>query len=123
MKKNYEKPNMDLEMFEANEYIAACYDIACNVPSGRGYWESNGVDGLQTTGRNPDSKIGSGYGCGKVHKGTSIDSPAPYHNAWWIEEGKSVGDAYKIFAWKEGWWNAHFSKVEDANWAPNPNAS
>lgn len=31
MKKKYEKPNMDLEMFEANEYIATCITMKCDT--------------------------------------------------------------------------------------------
>ena len=44
MKREYSKPSMDIEMFEANEYIAACKPI--NEP-GILYLEENGVPGYQ----------------------------------------------------------------------------
>ncbi len=131
MKKKYEKPNMDLEMFEANEYIEACWDIACNVPNGTGYKDDNGVTGLQSrgywNGKNwipADTKIASGWGCGNIHTG-SIAEPAPYANALWKPSGASDSDAYDVYYWSTGKNNnkQHFSKVSDANWAPNPNAS
>lgn len=131
MKKKYEKPNMDLEMFEANEYIAACWDIACNVPNGTGYKDNNGVPGLQSKGYRENGKwipadqaIGSGTGCGNIHSG-SIDDSGPYANALWKPSGAIDSEAYPVYYWSTGkyWKTPHFSKVEDANWAPNPNAS
>lgn len=49
MKRQYSKPNMSVEMFEANEYIANCVEIHCNKPDKDGvyYIENNGDDGYQ----------------------------------------------------------------------------
>lgn len=135
MKKQYEKPSMSIDMFEANEYIAACYRIKCNVPSGKGYIEKNGITGYQQKGwqkidgkwvnvEQSDSYIASGKGCGVWHVGVHLDAP-PYENAMWDPDGNGGSDAYPVFHWSTGSWNhnQHFSKVSDAQWETNPNAS
>lgn len=53
MKKKYVKPSINMDVFQANEYIAACFSGKCNVPvSPIGsfyvmYKESNGTSGYQ----------------------------------------------------------------------------
>lgn len=118
-------------MFEANEYIAACYKIKCNVPSGTGYKETNGTDGYQKdeykwiNGKlefiKGDEYIASGRGCGVWHVGVHLDAP-PTNNAMWDPwDGKE----YPVFHWTQGSGNNghHFSKVSDTQWETNPNAS
>lgn len=98
---------------------AACYDISCNVPYGTGFIDNN-KNGKYDKG---DTYLASGSGCGKTHKGVSIDSPAPIANAMWKPLKQ---EAYDVFYWTSknyGKTTYHFTKLEDVNWAPNPNAS
>ena len=49
MKRQYSKPSMSVEMFEAKEYIASCVKISCNKPNRLGvfYKERNYITGYQ----------------------------------------------------------------------------
>ena len=122
----YEKPEISFDEFEANEYIAACYDIECNVPYGFGYIEKNGISGYQKRG---DIKLAEGKGCGEVHKGVpGVPDDGPVANAMWQQTnlwGKPYGDPYPVFHWVDGEGSEghHFSKVSDADWEENANAS
>lgn len=129
MKREYVAPNMQIEVFEASESIAACWKIKCNVPKGVGYKETNGVPGYQDfrwfnikTGKwvEPDEYIASGDGCGTYHIGVE---ERPYENAMWQEYG--TRKYYPVFHWVDGAGNRghHFSKVSAAEWESNPNAS
>lgn len=123
MRKQWFAPKAEGEKFVANEYVAACYKIKCNVPSGVGYYEKNGKPGYQNgSWRKPeDEKIASGKGCGIYHIGVNLDEP-PTENAMWDPNN---GEAYPVFHWVDGYGNNghHFSKVSDAEWETNPNAS
>ena len=125
MRLRYEKPEINFDEFEANEYIAACYDIECNVPYGFGYIEQNNEPGYQKKG---DIKLAKGKGCGEVHRGVpGVPEDGPVANAMWQPItifGKKV-DPFPVFHWVDGNGEGgnHFSKVEDAKWDPNPNAS
>ncbi|WP_455544013.1 hypothetical protein [Intestinibacter sp.] len=55
MKRKYEKPSMMVEAFEANEYVAACYNLDCNV----------NVKSITDLNKNI---IGKSDGCKKVHE-------------------------------------------------------
>lgn len=46
MKRAYVRPTMVGERFVANEYVAACWKIECNVPYGYGYIDNNEMVGL-----------------------------------------------------------------------------
>lgn len=131
MKREYSKPAMQVEVFEASEYVAACWKIKCNVPDGTGYYETNGIPGYQSRGGytkvdgkwvsyKRDTYIASGYGCGIYHIGVE---EKPFANAMWQESGS--GNYYEVFHWVDGHGNNghHFSKVADAEWETNPNAS
>ena len=126
MKKQYEKPSMSIDMFEANEYIAACWSVNCNVPKGYGYYERNNRPGYQ---RGQDEYIASGTGCGTTHTASGIDAAGPSANAMWQPTdfwGNKKEQPYEVFHWKarvHGSLSDHFSKVSDAQWQPNPNAS
>lgn len=49
MKKRWETPKAMVEEFEANEYVAACWTVACNVGNGNygdygwSYWGGRGL--------------------------------------------------------------------------------
>ena len=49
MKRQYSKPNMSVEMFEANEYIANCVKVKCKKPHTLGvfYENNNKIPGYQ----------------------------------------------------------------------------
>ena len=129
MKMRWEEPRIEVQKFIPNEYVAACYNISCNVPSGVGYYETNGEPGYQSGGwfTKGDELIASGTGCGTTHYGVpGVPDDGPVANAMW-QENRS-GRYYPVFYWEQGhssWGHSssHFSKVEDADWEKNPNAS
>lgn len=69
MKKTYLKPTAYIEAFSANEYVAACYSLACNVGSGKinpvthTKWDSgsNGEEVHLSSGTGNCSDKGSNY--------------------------------------------------------------
>ena len=130
MKMRWEEPRVEVQKFIPNEYVAACY----NIPSGTGYYETNGEPGYQKGGYIPfvgyvegDQEIASGTGCGTTHYGVpGVPDDGPVANAMWQESW--TGRYYPVYYWEQGqsgWGHssAHFSKVEDADWEKNPNAS
>lgn len=131
MKMRWEEPKIEVQMFMPNEYVAACYNIKCNVPSGTGYIETNGIPGYQRGSweQKGDQKLASGYGCGIVHYGVpGVPDDGPVANAMWQEDSFwGEGDYYPVYYWYQraawGDQDIHFTKVEDAEWEENPNAS
>lgn len=130
MKRAYVRPTMVGERFVANEYVAACWKINCNVPWGYGYMDKNGngyfdsSDELLTPkyifGKPKDVK-----GCGIWHTGVEgVPGDGPKSNAMW-HPSLSVGKDYSVYYWRDsnGEYDIHFSKVQDAQWETNPNAS
>lgn len=148
MRKTYVKPMMQSEAFVANEYVAACWKINCNVPNGYGYLD-NDNSGSYTSGDTlltPTEKNGQPstvYGCGVWHTGVEgVPDDGPVANAMWHpvsggdggHGGKGPGGNngssgttadYAVYYWKDGdgAYDVHFSKVSDAQWQTNPNAS
>lgn len=121
MKKEYVSPKMVCETFAADEYVAACWKINCNVPIGYGFIDKNGNGYYDYK----DEKLTRSYvqGCGSWHKGVEgVPDDGPVANAMWQPIG---GNAYQVYYWRdgEGRNDIHFSKVEDAQWETNPNAS
>ena len=108
MKRAYVRPTMVGERFVANEYVAACWRINCNVPNGYGYIDNNG-----------NSRFDSGD---KLLTPKGVLGPEA--NAMW-HPSLSVGKDYPVYYWRDGneKYDIHFSKVQDAQWATNPNAS
>lgn len=132
MKKQYVTPRIYGEEFVANEYVAACWNIKCNVPTGFGYIEKNGKPGYQ----HGDEMIVSdgNRGCGTEHVAKGIDAAGPKANAMWQPQRKTVrgyendGDPYEVFyfhAIVKEWNNTnhHFCTLDSVNWEKNPNAS
>lgn len=137
MKRVYVKPEFYCEEFLASEYVAACWNIKCNVPTGFGYFEKNGIRGYQENG---DVKVvpDGAYGCNTTHEAYGIDAEGPKANAMWQPQkyvggffgGSYVndGDPYEVFyfnakADKHGDSNHHFCTLDSVNWEKNPNAS
>lgn len=122
MKKSYVRPVMQCEEFAANEYVAACYKINCNVP-GRGslYNESNGKPGLQRGLGGDDELYARAKACNKWHKGVIRDED-PVANGYWVADGKT----YDVFWWEEDLGSSidcHATLIERIQWETNPNAS
>lgn len=127
----YVKPMMDSELFVANEYVAACWRINCNVPTGYGFIDNNGNDQYDRG----DTKLTSDgvYGCGVWHTGVQgVPDDGPVANAMWQPQRLTLlggyrndGPAYDVYYWSDGngQTHRHFSKVSDAQWETNPNAS
>ena len=132
--KNYVKPMMESEVFAANEYIAACWRINCNVPTGFGFIDNNGNDRYDRS----DEKLTSDgvYGCGVWHTGVqgvpddgptanAMWQPQEYKGGFWGGHYENAGPAYDVYYWSDGYGQTHrhFSKVSDAQWETNKNAS
>lgn len=122
MRKEYVKPSITSEEFVANEYIAACWNISCNVPSGYGYIEKNGIPGYQSG----DRFVAEGHGCGTKHEAKGIDAAGPAANAMWHSYRDNKN--YEVFYFKAkgdhwGTSNHHFCTLDKVNWEENPNAS
>lgn len=123
--KKWTRPIANVQEFAANEYVAMCWKIKCNVPYGFGFYDRNG-DGKYRK-EDDGAKIATGYGCGHYHHGVQSDQ-GPVANAMWQptdNRGNAKGAAYPVFMFKTGNHNNdhHFSKVSDAQWETNPNAS
>lgn len=131
-KKEWAIPQTFVQQFAANEYVAACWKIKCNVPSGIGYHETNGFDGYQAPGFKKvdgdwiwvegDDYIAQGSGCGTYHNGVESDN-GPVANAMWQE---SNGSYYPVFHFKarvHGALSDHFCTLGSEEWETNPNAS
>lgn len=130
--KTYVKPMMQSETFVANEYIAACWKINCNVPTGYGFIDKNGN---KTFDQRIDEKLTRDgvYGCRVWHKGVQgVPGDGPEANAMWQPQHREFfgryeddGPAYDVYYWSDGngETHRHFSKVSDAEWETNPNAS
>ena len=130
--REYVKPRMESESFIANEYVAACWRIFCNVPTGFGFIDQN-HNGEYDSWRDIKLTANGVYGCNSWHTGVSgVPDDGPKANAMWQpqKEGRygnyvNDGKAYDVYYWRDGWkpTDIHFSKVEDAEWETNPNAS
>lgn len=124
MKRKYAHPQVIVEEFTPNEYVAACWKIKCNVPYGIGFYDTNSNNQYDEN----DEYIAEGYGCGTYHTGVESDK-GPVANAMWQPRiwgtNYNYGKAYPVFMFVTSNSNNghHFSKVEDAEWETNPNAS
>ena len=114
--KNYVKPMMESEVFAANEYIAACgdsgvvYKFKCDAGDGvygSVYQETNGIPGLQTSGRNTDRRIAtydysflwgeSGYhACGTTHE---AESNSGFYDGYYCARGNTKNPV-SVIIWR-----------------------
>ena len=140
-KRIWSKPEMNEFAFAANEYVAACWKINCNVEWGFGFIDNNGnklwdkvIDRLLTPWKKEwdwgkldyvDTDTPENvHGCGEWHKGVEgVPDDGPEANAVWSPA--NGGDNYDVYYWRDGngALDVHFSKAEDAQWETNPNAS
>lgn len=81
MKTVYAKPTMNVQLFMASEYVAACgdlnkvYKFKCDAGGGRSgsvYLETNGKEGLQT-GWGGDRYLSGYHACGTTHEAKTTD--------------------------------------------------
>lgn len=81
-KKIWSAPKAVAQVFEANEYFAACgdsgvvYNFECNAGGGKSgnvYLETNGQDGLQTGWWSGDTYLSGYHACGAKHEAESTD--------------------------------------------------
>ena len=132
-KKIWTAPKAEVEQFMANEYVAACYKINCNVGDFNTLWnESNNVEGLQTEGKNgvpADEQLlsyASRYGCQKWHNGVIRDSDPElngYIVSYSLTGRKTVTP---VFWWKEKLGSSsdyHATYLGSQTYETNPNAS
>lgn len=127
MKRVYVRPTMVGERFVANEYVAACWKINCNVPTGYGYIDKNGNSQFDRGDELLTSKDNYVHGCGKWHTGVQgVPDDGPTANAMWHPVSVlGMKKDYPVYYWRDGKGenDVHFSKVQDAQWETNPNAS
>lgn len=111
MARSYRKPMMNVEKFVANEYVAACgesgvvYKFKCDAgggESGKVYLETNGKEGLQTTGGwgyRADDYLSRYHACGITHEAESTDS---FQNGYYVVSGDWVqGDTVTpVIVWR-----------------------
>lgn len=82
MKREWNAPQILVQQFVPNEYVAACgdsgttYKFSCDAGGGESgdvYLETNGTPGLQTGGRGGDRYLSGYYACGITHDAESTD--------------------------------------------------
>lgn len=120
MKKQYEHPMVVVEGFVPNEYIAACYNIKCNVPYGYGYLDNN-RNGEYDRG---DTKLATGEGCGTYHTASGLPETLTANAMW--HTNNSRRDDVPVFWWRQNTGHTdpnHFTLMNKIEWDKNPNAS
>lgn len=122
MKKAWVQPRAVGQTFVPNEYVAACWKINCNVPDGYGYIDNNNNGQYD---RRIDEKLTPDdvHGCNVWHTGVpGVPNDGPVANAMWHPDR---GNDFPVYYWRDGKGrlDVHFSKVSDAQWETNPNAS
>lgn len=101
MKKNWEMPKTVVQRFEPNEYVAACYQLACRRGSegnlyGKWYWDGDGERGNVS-----HSVIGTPDTCGDASANRVITDDGGVF--------QSVGE----FNGQQGWLNGEMTYLMD----------
>lgn len=101
MKKEWVQPRADVMEFVANEYVAACYEVSCDVPVG---WAFEDLDKDDYRDSNEPMLPGS-EGCGGKH----IIKDKPFYNASWALPGSDNEwkDVYHFTGKFEGFTGEH----------------
>lgn len=92
MKKAWSTPLLQTEVFEANEYIAACYTGVCNI-TGWVFMDSNGNGQYDEWG---DRYKYYNEACGHEYSITGQDSVMPAKNAFVKDEHGNVTPAWNF---------------------------
>ena len=131
MKKRYERPLASVEIFRANEYVAACYKIKCTTPNGNDwfdylYEDTNKNEKWDSQDRLISHDIRRFKGCNKWHNGV-IQSEAPSVNGFVVKKKKSGYQSYSVFYWEEKFGgntlDYHQMTPGNESYETNPNAS
>lgn len=114
MRKNWMEPQIEVQQFMANEYVAACgdsgvvYNFECTAGggvSGRVYLETNGVSGLQTEGSfdwksmtwiyRGDESLGGYHACNIKHEAESTN---PFLDGYYVPNNS--GSVIPVVVWR-----------------------
>ena len=124
MKQVWSSPKTSFEQFVPQNYIAACgdsgtvYKFTCDAgggTSGSVYLETNGQEGLQRDGSNPDKYLSGYHACNKYHEAEStdgfLDGYFVYDPGWFQDEV-----VMPVIVWRgEDNDNTHCTKELDMN--------
>ncbi len=134
MKKKWVEPEILVQQFVANEYVAACYKIKCTTPNGNDtyryiYEDTNGNNRWDKEDKQIYSAEDGFEGCGQWHKGIIRDS-APTVNGFVTKRTDPTSKKAKpasVFYWYENLGNKyahiHVMTPGNENYETNPNAS
>ncbi len=98
MRKTWMEPQIEVQQFTSNEYVAACgdsgtvYKFKCTAGggvSGYVYLETNGIAGLQSSGRNADQYLSGYHACGTSHEAESTDA---FLDGYYVVDGGFFGE-------------------------------
>lgn len=134
MKKKWVEPEILVQQFVANEYVAACYKIKCTTPNdnaryyyiyedtnGNGEWDEKDQQIYRS------NSWGGFTGCNQWHKGVIRDS-APTANGF-VTTGTNPkrSESARVFYWYEDFGgqyaHIHVMTPGNENYETNPNAS
>ena len=131
MKKKWVEPEILVQQFVANEYVAACYKIRCTTPKDNStfyylYDDTNNNGIWDKYDRKLYTNMLGFKGCNKWHKGVIRDE-APKANGF-VTKGIIPGldQSYAVFWWNEKLGsdiNYHSMTPGNENYETNPNAS
>lgn len=131
MKKKWVEPEISVQQFVANEYVAACYKIRCRTPNNNDsfnyLYDDTNKNGVWDTGDNLLYSNWWGFrGCDKWHKGVIRDE-VPTVNGF-VTRGTNPdrNQSYAVFWWNENLEsgiNYHSMTPGKENYETNPNAS
>ena len=115
MKKKYLKPSINVEVFEASEYVSTC--VKSDVVGEGELWGENGLkNGLQTKGWNKDYDLGNRI-CRETHK---FDKEPRYLHGYWKDDKGNVTNVYYWFDWGGDWkYHAVINKGDFSNSTTN----
>lgn len=136
MNKVWQEPQVMVQPFVANEYVAACYRVRCTTPNNNGWFKylfndsnNNGVwdkDDQKLMGNLLDSTLF--HGCNEWHSGVYQDEP-PKANGFVTNDrfaNYASNPSYAVFWWVEDLGSSsdyHVMVPGNENYESNPNAS
>jgi len=103
MKKEWKSPQLKVEEYVANEYVAACYKIYCETPNSNSryykvYYDTNGNGQLDAQDKLAYSNRMGFTGCGKYHYGV-VRGSAPAANGFVTKNSDKTVEP--VFVWEE----------------------
>lgn len=126
MKKRWEEPQILVQQFVANEYVAACgdsgivYKFVCDAGNKKNYYNVflNGADGVAETDDDiawttskryePVHKVGSYHPCKATHEASTNDE---FINGYMYRQddhkGSNTGERIDVIVWTDNGTNTH----------------